>query len=315
MTEAKKTTAAGKTGATQLYVEVYKGFGLDIVAMLTGRQMDPQADIRASAWFSKLKLATAHLPNPKDEKERAHMLESIKEPILTAAELSLVPGADFTIIPFKTKQPSGEKYYELALNINKGGYLKVLNEAEALSAYWPPRVVWKCDEFKMELGTHPRLHHVPKPWPSKDYSKKEKCADNMVGAYMCYRLKGSTDIQFLFMDIEALLERRDMIKRKEDGTPWFTHLPQMCLVTIIREAAKMFTADRIGKFYDEMGGPMDPPPALPIKKDDQLPQVEQPKTGEELPPAYPANPGMEPAGGQQPTPPSGGEEDPMGTVV
>ena len=146
------------------------------------------------------KLLNAFIANPS----------SMFASILFGAEIGLVPSdeiGELFLIPRNLKQDNGKYLSTVTPLIGYKGLVKVImrsGDYEKIEAH----IVYKCDKFKVSLGTNPKLDHTPK-------YEGERTADNITHAYAVLTLK-SGKTQFAVMTRNEIIAVRDKAKSPND---------------------------------------------------------------------------------------------------
>jgi recombination protein RecT len=136
------------------------------------------------------------------------------------------PMQECWLIPFWN---SKRKVSEAVMIVGYQGYRNLLDRAKA-TLDLHPRAVFANDEFDVEYGTNPRIHHRPhwmlgRPEPGE-----------FIAAYAVARLRGG-GLQLEVMPKYEIDEHRAQSRAKDSG-PWVTHYVPMALKTVVRKIAK-----------------------------------------------------------------------------
>lgn len=98
-------------------------------------------------------------------------------------------------------------------------------------------IVYPGDQFDLDLGTTPRIHHRPDYTARKEIEPKD-LLEEIVGAYMVARLPdGSTT--FDFMPQHEIARRRRMSRAQRSDSPWVVWPDEMIRKTPVRHGIKM----------------------------------------------------------------------------
>lgn len=130
------------------------------------------------------------------------------------------------------------------------GYLKrIRNSGKVVDV--DVQIVYEHDEFQVELGTHPSIHHVPKLFGEKDdegqyieqrgdYRGVYAWALMPSGLYIIEWMP-TADINYV-RDTFSTAHRRD-----PKASPWATSWPEMARKTAIRRLAKRLPGEAVDK--------------------------------------------------------------------
>jgi len=147
--------------------------------------------------------------------------------MLTSAALGLEIGAHLGhgyILPFKGVATFVPGYKGLVALAYRSQQIASLHA----------HVVYQHDDFRVELGTEPSIHHVPAidrdPGPARYYYAVAKLT---TGGVVFNRPMTVADVQKVM---------RASPSSKRSGGPWQTHFDEMALKTCIRRIAKVLPA-------------------------------------------------------------------------
>jgi recombination protein RecT len=129
------------------------------------------------------------------------------------------------------------------------GFIALATGGPKIKNVWGA-VVLEGDEIKVTLGSHPKVEHAPKIGRPKGEGLPSP--KNVLGAYVCAEIYGSSEVHATWMDIDDILacaERSDSYNPKprkrnnetytpNPSGPWITDFGQMCVKTVFRRAWK-----------------------------------------------------------------------------
>ncbi|MDR7420016.1 MAG: recombinase RecT [Armatimonadota bacterium] len=154
--------------------------------------------------------------------------ESLFGGVIETLKLGLTTGGPLQeswLIPFRDAK---RNVMEATLIIGYQGYRTLIDRAKAVLDLHP-RAVYAGDEFDVEYGSAPRVHHKP-AW------LLGRSQGEFVAAYAVARLRGG-GIQIEVMPKAEIDEHRARSRAKDKG-PWVTDYVPMALKTTIRKIAK-----------------------------------------------------------------------------
>lgn len=156
---------------------------------------------------------------------------SLMAGVFEALKLGLTLGGPLQeawLIPFKNRGT-----LEATLIPGYMGYRNLIDRSRSVLDLHP-RAVYANDEFDVEYGSNPRIHH--KPWEA--LRKPE--SGGFIAAYSVARLRGG-GLQFEVMYEHEINEHRARSKAFQNAgndTPWRTDYVPMALKTTIRKISK-----------------------------------------------------------------------------
>lgn len=131
------------------------------------------------------------------------------------------------LVPYYNKHVGG---YEAQFQIGYRGLLTLASRAGKTTVF-DGHAVFEGDEFSIEKGTSPRVHHRPS-------LKGVPTPETMVGCYAFAKTVGG-EVMVEWMSRDELEAHRDRYsKAKKDSSPWQTAFIEMSKKTVLRRLAK-----------------------------------------------------------------------------
>lgn len=176
--------------------------------------------------------------------------ESLIQCVKDGAALGLVPlTEDAAIVPYGTK--SGEKVAKL-MPMWRGYVKRIRNSREV--ADLDVQIVYMNDQFELELGTEPKLRHVPALYGEKDDSGAFIAErGDFRGVYAWAQMPTGKYI-IEWMTTDDINYVRDTWGNKTSASgrdlPWNTSWAEMARKTVIRRLAKRLPAAAVDKLLE-----------------------------------------------------------------
>lgn len=157
--------------------------------------------------------------------------KSLLGAVIQAAQLGLEPGSALGhcyLLPFDNRR---KQIVECQLLLGYRGMIELARRSGQIEMIYA-MVVRKEDDFKIEYGLNPHIHHVP------DESSEELVGtkDSIRGAYAVAKLRGG-GVQFEYLPIKQIEGIRKRSRAANDG-PWVTDFEEMCKKTAVRRLFK-----------------------------------------------------------------------------
>lgn len=158
--------------------------------------------------------------------------------LLRCAQLGLEPvlGRCYPI-PRQNRRKQGSPW-EVHWQPGYQGLLDLAHRSKEFSGI-SAEVVYDCDDFKIELGTHRDIHHVP------DYEGRAKAGARKIGAYAIWvRKDGFVDFEYMpIQDIYSKFRARSdaynyAVKDKRTDTPWISDEDDMIKKSMLKHSSK-----------------------------------------------------------------------------
>jgi len=163
---------------------------------------------------------------------------SIVEAIRESAALNLSPTGllgEGWILPYKDQarfQPGYRGYLKLLRN---SGQIKIVD----------CQIVYMNDEFSIQLGTDPKIHHVPILYGERN-EEGEYIAErgDYRGVYAWVRMtSGETKIEYMSWDDVMKIRAMSPSVRAKRPSPWDDHAGEMARKTVLRRMMKQLPLD------------------------------------------------------------------------
>ena len=164
--------------------------------------------------------------------------------LMKCANDGLVPdGREAALIVFRTKQD--QRWVDRCQYIPMvAGLLKKMRRSGQIFGV-EPRVVYEKDEFSLQFGTEPHVHHKP--------ALRDKGA--FVAAYAIFTFSNGTKyIEFMDADeIQGIAMRSKSVNREtgEIMGPWRTDYSEMAKKTVLKRAMKVLPTEAVADDDDE----------------------------------------------------------------
>lgn len=148
---------------------------------------------------------------------------SLAAALLQCAQLGLEPGplGHVWLVPFWNKVTGS---HEVTFIIGYRGMIELAYRSERIATIYA-QCVYERDEFDLEYGLNPQLHHKPVMRGDRG---------DIVGAYLIAHLSNGASM-FHFMPRSDIDRHRAFSKAANDG-PWVTHFPEMAMKTVVRDS-------------------------------------------------------------------------------
>ena len=144
--------------------------------------------------------------------------------VMTSARLGLDcsggPLAEAYLVPFGG---------DCTLMVSYRGLCKLVRQSGVVSNIWA-FVVYDGDKISVELGSSPRVVHVP------NY-EVERTDDRITHVYSCAEMRDGTKMAPEVMTIDQVEDVRALSKYP-NGDPWRLHKPEMTRKTVVRRHTK-----------------------------------------------------------------------------
>jgi recombination protein RecT len=149
--------------------------------------------------------------------------------VMNAARLGLEIGREAHLVPFRN---SKRGTYDCQMIPDYRGLIALARRSGAVQAI-EARVVYKGERFEVELGTTPKIHHIP--------TLGEKKNADITAFYAVARLRDSEVPQFEVMTVEQVDDIKHRSKAKDQG-PWLTDYAEMGRKTVVKRLVKYLPA-------------------------------------------------------------------------
>jgi recombination protein RecT len=148
--------------------------------------------------------------------------KSIIQAVYEAAQLKLYPGnalGQAYLVPYKSNAQMIIGYKGLLELARRSGHLESLFG----------QVVHEGDDFQLQYGTEPKIHHVP---------NLEQSGAAIIGVYAVAKLKGG-GTEFEFMDMDQIKKTMESsASASSSHSPWQSHPEEMMKKSAIRRLCK-----------------------------------------------------------------------------
>jgi recombination protein RecT len=260
------------------------GGALTIGEYLFSETVKNRLELAVPKWMSVDRLLrvtyTAMMQNPKLKQCTADSWFAF---LLRCAQLGLEPvlGRCYPIPRQNNKKPG--RPMEVHFQPGYQGLLDLANRSKEFSGI-SAEVVYDCDDFRINLGTHRDIHHVP------DYEGRSKGSAKKIGAYAIWvRKDGFVDFEYMpIQEIYSKFRARSdaygyAVKKGSTDTPWISDEDDMIKKSLLKHSSKYQPASieimEAAQLDDmlEMGTPPPIGAALGEPDDDLLPQGDAPE--------------------------------------
>ena len=171
-------------------------------------------------------LRLALLASQKQPLLQSCTLESVARSVMYAAQLGLEPGRTLHLIPFKRNdRETGRTIYECTPVPDYRGLIELAERSGRVSMV-DAALVYEDDDFVYQLGTDPKIHHVPDLDGDRTDAK-------IKGAY-CVATRVNGMRQFSFATRKEIDATRARSRAKDNG-PWVTDYGRMAMKTAVKK--------------------------------------------------------------------------------